>query len=101
MNLHISTAKYNSLLTYKTYIHPGQGTTPGEGYTPLNSIRDWLAKITTLIEMYEKGHISLGKFAEIIGISIEEAKQLLQAENIPLDLGIDTIEELIEDINNA
>lgn len=101
MNIHLSTAKYNSLLTWKTYIHPGQGTTPGEGDTPLNAIRDWVARITTSIEMYERRHISLGKFAEMLGISIEEAKQLLKAENIPLDLGIDTVEELQADIENA
>lgn len=101
MNLHLSTAKYNSLLVWKTYIHPGQGTTPGEGDTPLNAIRDWVARVTTSIEMYEKKHISLDKFAELLGISQGEAKQFLEAENIFVDLGIDTIEELQQDIENA
>lgn len=95
MNLHLSTAKYNSLLSYKTYIHPGQGH-PGEGYTPLHAIKDWIARVTTSIEMYEKQHVSLGGFAELLGISLEEAKQLLAAENIPLDLGVNTTEELRE-----
>jgi predicted HTH domain antitoxin len=101
MNIHLSTAKYNSLLSWKTYIHPGQGTTPGEGDTPLNAIKDWVAKITTSIEMYESKHISLGKFAEIVGISLEEAKQFLEAENISLDLGVSTIDELQVNIENA
>lgn len=100
MNFHLSTAKYNSVLSYKTYIHPGQGT-PGEGYTPFGAIQDWVARTTTTIELYEKQHISLSRFAEILGISLEEAKQFLRAENIPLDLGVDTVEELKQDIENA
>ncbi|MEH1822149.1 MAG: UPF0175 family protein [Nostoc sp.] len=100
MNLHLSTAKYDSVLSYKTYIHPGKGH-PGEGYTPFNAIKDWVARTTTTIELYEKRQISLGMFAELLGISLEEAKQFLRAENIPLDLGVNTVEELEEDIENA
>ena len=100
MNFHLSTAKYNSLLSYKTYIHPGQGT-PGEGYTPTHAIKDWSARTTTTIELYEKRQISLCRFAEILGISLEEAKQFLRAENIPLDLGVDTDQELQQEIENA
>ncbi|HYX18335.1 MAG TPA: UPF0175 family protein [Nostoc sp.] len=100
MNLHLTTAKYDNVLSYKTYIHPGQGT-PGEGYTPFEAIQDWVARTTTTIELYEKKQISLCHFAELLGISVEEAKQFLRAENIPLDLGINTVEELEQDIENA
>ena len=100
MNIHLSTAKYDSVLTWKTYICPGQGH-PGEGYTPLHAIKDWVARATTSIELYEKQHVSLEKFAELLGISLEEAKQFLKAQNVPLDLGVNSIKELQEDIENA
>jgi predicted HTH domain antitoxin len=100
MNIHLSTAKYDSVLTWKTYIHPGQGH-PGEGSTPLGAIKDWAARATTSIELYEKQHVSLGGFAELLGISLEEAKQFLKVQDIPLDLGVSSIEELQQDIENA
>ena len=50
MNIHLSTAKYDSVLTWKTYIHLGQGR-PGEGSTPLDAIKDWAARTTTSIEL--------------------------------------------------
>ena len=100
MNIHLSTAKYDSVLAWKTYIHPGQGH-PGEAYTPLGAVKDWVARTTTTIELYEKQHISIGKFAELLGISLEEAKQFLEAQNILMDLGVNSIGELQQDIENA
>jgi predicted HTH domain antitoxin len=100
MNIHLSTAKYDSILTWKTYIHPGQGH-PGEGHTPFDAIKDWVARTTTSIELYESQNVSLGGFAELLGISLEEAKQFLKAQNIQMDLGVNSIEELQQDIENA
>lgn len=100
MHIHFSVAKYDSLLTWKVYINPGQGH-PGEGYTPIEAIKDWVARTTTSMEMYKKGHISLGKFAELVGVSIDQAKDILRAHNIPLDMGVNSLEELQQDIENA
>ncbi|MEH2384905.1 MAG: hypothetical protein V7K14_03740 [Nostoc sp.] len=100
MMLHLSTAKYNSLLWWKTYLIVGKGT-PGEGGTPLESIQDWIGNCEIWMEQYRDNEISLSKFAELIGISIEESKQILVAENIEVKLGILSKAELEEDIKNA
>ncbi|MEH2033370.1 MAG: UPF0175 family protein [Nostoc sp.] len=100
MMLHLSTAKYLSLVSYKTYINPGDGI-PGEGYTPTEAIRNWVDNCDKWIKQYEERQISLGKFAELLGLSIEEAKQMLGAENIELDLGISSEADLEEDAKNA
>lgn len=100
MMLHLSTAKYLSLISYKTYISPGYGI-PGEGDTPTKAIRNWLDNCDKWINQYREQELSLGKFAELLGLSLEEAKQMLRAENIALDLGVLSEAELEEDIENA
>jgi hypothetical protein len=102
MMLHLSTAKYLSLISYRTYINPGDGI-PGEGDTPIEAIRNWVDNCDKWINQYREQQISLGKFAELLGLSIEEAKQILRAENIELDLGVSNqLElELEQDIKNA
>lgn len=54
-----------------------------------------------VFEAYRLGQISLGKLAELLEYSIEEAKSQLKARNIPLDLGVDSDSELLSDIENA
>ncbi|MEH1808436.1 hypothetical protein [Nostoc sp.] len=100
MMLHLCTAKYNSLVWFKTYITPGNGT-PGEGGTPLESLQDWINNCDKWIDSYRNSEISLSKLAELLGISVEEAKQILVAENIEVKLGILSQSELEEDIKNA
>ena len=52
-------------------------------------------------EAYARGQISLGKLAELLDISLEEAKVQLTARNIPINLGVSSMEELLRDIKNA
>ncbi|MEH2148562.1 UPF0175 family protein [Nostoc sp.] len=100
MMLHLSTAKYLSLISYRTYINPGDGI-PGEGNTPTKAIRNWVDNCDKWINQYREQQISLGKFAELLGLSIEEANQILRAEDIELDWGVSNQLELEQDIENA
>jgi predicted HTH domain antitoxin len=52
-------------------------------------------------EAYQLGQISLSKLAELLEVTIEEAKYELKVRNIPLNLGVDSQEELLNDIKNA
>lgn len=56
---------------------------------------------TLVCRMYSDHQIGLGKLAELLETTIEEAKQELRKRSIPLDLGVDSLEELLEDIENA
>lgn len=58
--------------------------------------REWLA-----MKEYQIGDMSIGKLAEILGISFEESKEILRQAGIPLDLGVDSVEELLLDTKNA
>ncbi|MHC5779687.1 hypothetical protein [Nostoc sp.] len=100
MMLHLSTAKYDSLLWWKTYVHPGEGT-PGEGGTPLESIQGWIGNCEIWMEQYRNNEISLSKLAELLGVSIGESKQILIAENIEVKLGMLNKAELESDVDNA
>ena len=57
-------------------------------------------KVKVAIERYKKEKISLGKAADIAGLSIEEMKELLKEQGIPLVWGED-VKEIIEDAENA
>ena len=54
-----------------------------------------------IIRAYTAGEISLGKAAEIIGISSEEMKDILSESGAEIHLGPRTIDELYQDIANA
>ena len=100
MMLQICTAKYNGLPAWKTYLNPGEGV-PGVGDAPLESFKNWLTNCSRWINQYKEKEISLAKFAEFLGISIYEAAQILEAENIEINLGVLTKAELEKDIKNA
>ncbi|MEH2393880.1 MAG: hypothetical protein V7K21_20175 [Nostoc sp.] len=96
MMLHLSTAKYNSLIVWKTYLNPGEGV-PGVGNTPLESFKNWLTNCSRWINQYKEKEISLSKFAEFLGVSIYEAAQILEAENVEINLGVLSKADLVED----
>jgi len=52
-------------------------------------------------EAYGMGQISLGKLAELLDIPLEAAKVELKFRNIPINLGVNSMEELLRDIENA
>ncbi len=52
-------------------------------------------------DAYRLGYISLSKLAELLEITVEEAKNLLNAREIPIDLGVNSELELLSDIENA
>ena len=53
------------------------------------------------IRAYTAGEISLGKAAEMLGVSHEEMKDILREEGAEIHLGPETIEELLQDAANA
>lgn len=68
----------------------------------LETVNQFPNEYTEMVfEAYRLGQISLGKLAELLECSIEEAKSQLKARNIPLDLGVDSDCELLSDIENA
>lgn len=52
-------------------------------------------------EAYRLGLISLGKLAELLEITLEEAKEQLNSRDIPINLGVNSELELLSDIENA
>ncbi len=58
-------------------------------------------KLKVITKAYESGKISLGKAAELMGVSQEEMKEILREKGIKLHLGPQTIEELRRDAENA
>jgi predicted HTH domain antitoxin len=53
------------------------------------------------IRAYTAGDISLGKAAEIMGVSHEEMKEILQESGAQIHLGPRTVDELLKDTANA
>jgi len=53
------------------------------------------------IGAYTAGEISLGKAAEMLGVSHEEMKDILREEGAKIHLGPETTEELLQDAANA
>lgn len=54
-----------------------------------------------VIRAYTAGEISLGKAAEVMGISHEEMKDILVESGAEIHLGPRTVEELLQDAANA
>ena len=54
-----------------------------------------------VIRTYAAGEISLGKAAELLGISHEEMKDILVENDVDIHLGPRTVDELLEDAARA
>lgn len=54
-----------------------------------------------VVRAYVAGEISLGKAAEMMGISHEEMKDILREDNAEIHLGPRTTDELIQDAARA
>ena len=54
-----------------------------------------------VVTAYTDGDISLGKAAQIMGVSQEEMKEIIRETGDQIHLGPQTIEELQQDIENA
>ncbi|MHB1868711.1 MAG: UPF0175 family protein [Nitrososphaerales archaeon] len=48
------------------------------------------------VEQYRKGKISIGRAAEIAGVSISEFYKILEIEDVPVRIDIKAIEESLE-----
>ena len=53
------------------------------------------------VRAYTAGEISLGKAADMLGVSHEEMKDILREEGAEIHLGPETTEELLQDAANA
>ncbi|MBN1889858.1 MAG: UPF0175 family protein [Thermoflexales bacterium] len=58
-------------------------------------------KTAMIISAYERGDISLGRAAVLLGISQEEMKDILREAGAQIQLGPRTAEECIEDVRYA
>jgi predicted HTH domain antitoxin len=58
-------------------------------------------RMQMLVRAYEAGEISLGKTAELLGVSQEEAKDILIENGAQVHLGPHSIDELLRDAANA
>ena len=54
-----------------------------------------------IIRTYTAGEISLGKAAELMGVSHEEMKDILIEGGAKIHLGPKTVDELLQDAANA
>jgi predicted HTH domain antitoxin len=54
-----------------------------------------------VVRAYTAGEISLGKAAELMGVSHEEMKDILRESGAQIHLGPQTVEELLQDATNA
>jgi predicted HTH domain antitoxin len=54
-----------------------------------------------VVGAYTTGEISLGKAAEMLGVSQEEMKDILIESGTEIHLGPQTVEELLQDARNA
>jgi predicted HTH domain antitoxin len=54
-----------------------------------------------IIRTYIAGEISLGKSAELMGISHEEMKDILIESGAQIHLGPKTVDEVLHDVANA
>jgi predicted HTH domain antitoxin len=59
------------------------------------------AKIKMVITSYESGEISLGKAANMLGVSPEEMKEILREAGYEIHFGPESLEELMGDVQNA
>ncbi len=57
--------------------------------------------IEMVFDAYRSSYISLSKLAELLEITLEEAKDELKARDIPINLGVNSELELLSDIENA
>jgi predicted HTH domain antitoxin len=53
------------------------------------------------IELYRNNQITLGKFAEVVGVPIHDAAKILESQGITPELGSSTKKELDEEIKIA
>jgi predicted HTH domain antitoxin len=54
-----------------------------------------------VVRAYASGEISLGKAAEMMGISHEEMKDIISESGAEVHLGPSTVDELLQDAANA
>jgi len=57
-------------------------------------------KMQMIVVAYRGGDISLGKAAELLGVSSEEIKDIFRQAGVPIHLGPETAEELQREISN-
>lgn len=54
-----------------------------------------------VVRAYTAGEISIGKAAEMMGVSQEEMKEILAEEGAEIHLGPRTVDEVLQDAENA
>lgn len=57
---------------------------------------EYFVKRNFLLELYREGRISLGRMAALLGVSRTEMLGIMKDSNIPLNYGVQELEEDIE-----
>jgi predicted HTH domain antitoxin len=84
----------------KTGLYPHQQAVFRDALRALYTVKPQI-KLKLIAFAYSNGEISLGRAAEILGVSQEEVKEILWETGISLHFGPETIAELQKDIANA
>ena len=58
-------------------------------------------RLQMVLSAYQRGDVSLGKAAAMLGVSQEEVKDILREAGVAIHLGPRTADEALEDARNA
>ncbi|ODS39499.1 MAG: hypothetical protein A7316_05395 [Candidatus Altiarchaeales archaeon WOR_SM1_86-2] len=58
------------------------------------------ANVDVAVKMYKSGEISLGRAAEIAGVSYEDMRQILNGRGIKIKIGPESVSEAKEELES-
>jgi predicted HTH domain antitoxin len=100
MNLPATTPRWEINQLVKTNLFPDEQAVLRSALRALFQVQPQL-KQQMVIRTYAAGEISLGKAAELMGVSLEEMKDILVENETEIHLGPRTVDELLEDATRA
>jgi predicted HTH domain antitoxin len=95
-----STIQWEINQLVKTYLFPDEEAVLRSALRALFQLQPELRQ-QMVVRTYTHGEISLGKAAEMMGVSPEEMKDILSESGTEIHLGPHTVEELLQDAANA
>jgi len=95
-----STAQWEIRQLIKSRLFPDEQAVLRSALRALYQVQPEI-KQQMVIRAYTAGEISLGKAAEIMGVSHEEMKDILAESGAEIHLGPRTVDELLRDAANA
>ena len=96
----VSTFQWEIDQLVKTHLFPDEQAVMRSALRALFESRPALRR-QMVVRAYIAGEISLGKAAELLAVSPEEAKDILREAGAEIHLGPTTVNELLQDAANA